>query len=340
MIEFLNNINNQEVNDFSSSFYINELILIGSNKFNQNYFDLMRKIRINFRIISKVITNIISDLTKNFASIPYIIKLIIKIIGELLKKKYSQEKGNNLTPYQLYMFKISFLFGNIILPILENPYFNGIVTSQIISEITHKNIKIVYDIFDKMITGKLFNRNETPSMVLYNKFIIETLPKLFEVIDNIEQNIELPKYIDKLINGDSIKRNHQYDYFEENPKENIQYRSGCISILNLKYFFDLLISNKKILIDMNKNQEKKAILNDFINKKKFINDIYNNNQVENKRDFFYFSKFQNADELKKEMENIFKDNNYGIIPPKNNYLISLFKYCLSEILNYKNIIQY
>ena len=235
----------------------------------------MRKIRINFRIISKVITNIISDLTKNFASIPYIIKLIIKIIGELLKKKYSQEKGNNLTPYQLYMFKISFLFGNIILPILENPYFNGIVTSQIISEITQKNIKIIYDIFDKMITGKLFNRNETPSMVLYNKFIIETLPKLFEVIDNIEQNIELPKYIDKLINGDSIKRNHQYDYFEENPKENIQYRSGCISILNLKYFFDLLISNKKILIDMNENQEKKAILNDFINKKKFINDIYN-----------------------------------------------------------------
>ena len=340
MIEFLNNINNQEVNDFSSSLYINELILIGSNKFNQNYFDLMRKIRINFRIISKVITNIISDLTKNITSIPYIIKLVIKIIGELLKKKYSQEKGNNLTPYQLYMFKISFLFGNIILPILENPYFNGIVTSQIISEITQKNIKIVYDIFDKMITGKLFNRNETPSMVLYNKFIIETLPKLFEVIDNIEQNIELPKYIDKFINGDSIKRNLQYDYFDENPKENIQYQSGCISILNLKYFFDLLISNKKILIDMNENQEKKAILNDFINKKKFINDIYNNNQVENKRDFFYFSKFQNADELKKEMENIFKDNNYGIIPPKNNYLISLFKYCLNEILNYTNIIQY
>ena len=40
------------------------------------------------------------------------------------------------------------------------------------------------------------------------------------------------------------------------------------------------------------------------------------------------------------MENIFKDNNYGIIPPKNNYLISLYKYCLSEILNYTNIIQY
>ena len=97
MKEYLNKLINQEEEIYSSSSYIEELKSTGSIKTNQNFFGLMRKIIINFRIISKVITNIINDLSKNLSSISYIIKCIFKIIEHLLNKKYSQGKDNNLT---------------------------------------------------------------------------------------------------------------------------------------------------------------------------------------------------------------------------------------------------
>ena len=342
MKEYLNNLINQEDEIYSSSNYIKELISIGSIKSNQNFFGLMRKILINLRIISKVVINIINDLSKNLSSISYIIKCIFKIIEQLLNKKYSQEKNNNLTPYQIYMFKINFLIGNIILPILKNPNYNGIITSNIISLKTKQNLKIVYDIFDKMITGKLFNKNEDSSMVLFNKFIIETLPKLFELIDNFEHNIELPNCVNKLINdnNNSIQRNINYDYFKENPEESIEYQSICISLTNLYIFMNVLGLNTEILIDKNEKQEEKTILKDFIDNMDIISEKYINEQQENKREFVYLTRVLYSDEFKHEIENICKDNIYGNEAPTSEDFVTIFKNILVEILNYANIIQY
>ena len=135
---------------------------------------------------------------QKFASnFPDYIKCIFKMIDILLDKKHN--KGN-LSYFKNYMFKISFLIGNIIIPIIKNPNYNGII-SNIISDTTKKNLEIIYNIFDKMVTGQLFNRNnekKNTSMVLYNKFIIETLPKIFEFIDNFEMDFELPDFINRL----------------------------------------------------------------------------------------------------------------------------------------------
>ena len=342
MKEYLNDLINQEEEIYSSSTYIKELISIGSIKSNQNFFGLMRKILINLRIISKVITNIINELSKNLSSISYIIKCIFKIIEQLLNKKYSQEKSNNLTPYQLYMFKMNFLIGNIILPILKNPNYNGIITSNIISLKTIKNLKIVYDIFDKMITGKLFNKNQDSSMVLFNKFIIETLPKLFELIDNFEHNIDLPNCVNRLINdnNNSSQRDINYDYFKENPEESIEYQSICISLTNLYIFMNILDLNTEILIDNNEKQEEKAILKDFIDNMDIISDIYIKEQQENKREFVYLTRVLYSDEFKNEIENICKDNTYGHVAQTNEDFVTIFKNILIKILNYANIIQY
>ena len=340
MKEYLNKLINQEEEIYSSSSYIEELKSMGSIKTNQNFFGLMRKIIINFRIISKVITNIINDLSKNLSSISYIIKCIFKIIEHLLNKKYSQGKDNNLTSYQIYMFKINFLIGNIILPILQNPNFNGIITTHIISQITKKNLKIVYDIFDKMITGKLFDKNQDSSLVLYNKFIIETLPKLFELIDSFEHNIELPNCVNKLINDNSNKRNLNYDYFTENPEENIEYQSISISLINIYKFMKIICKNKEILINENENQEEKNILKDFANNKNTIKEKKNQEKQDNKREFVYLTRVLYSDEFKHEIENICNNNIYGTIPQNKEDFVIIIKKCLIEILNYANIIQY
>ena len=103
----------------------------------------MKKIKINHRIISKIINNIISDISKNLVSFPYSIKCIFKIIDELLKKKYLSEKPYDISTYQIYMFKINFLIGNILLPIIKDPNYNGIISNDIMSEITKENLKII-----------------------------------------------------------------------------------------------------------------------------------------------------------------------------------------------------
>ena len=74
------------------------------------------------------------------------------------------------------MFKINFLIGNILLPIITNPEFNGIITTDIISKITSDNLKIISHIFKKMLSGELFTKYEDPYMTLFNQFIIETIP--------------------------------------------------------------------------------------------------------------------------------------------------------------------
>ena len=341
MKEYLINLSNQEEDVFSSLIYIKDLTSIGSIKSNQNFYGLMRKIIINFQIISKVVINIINDLSKNLTTISYTIKCIFKIIEELINKKYSQGNDNNLTPYQIYMFKINFLIGSIILPILKKPNYNGIITSNIISQAAKQNLKIIYDIFDKMITGKLFYKSKDSSMVLYNKFIIETLPKLFKLIDNFENNIELPNCVNKLINNNSNQSNIIYDYFKENPKESIQYQSICISLTNLYIFMNIIDLNKEKLIDKNENQEEKAILKDFINNKEIISEKYLKEQQENKREreFVYLTRVLYSEEFRNKIENISKDNINGVLIKNNNDLIKIFKCILAEILNYANTIQ-
>ena len=62
-----------------------------------------------------------------------------------------------------------------------------------------------------MLSGELFIKYDDPYMTLFNPFIIETMPKLFEVVENAE-NLKLPENIRKLIddknkNNNNIERN-------------------------------------------------------------------------------------------------------------------------------------
>ena len=109
-------------------------------------------------------------------------------------------------------------------------------------------------------------------MVLYNLFIIVTLPKIFDIIDNIDNslsNFKLPNCIITLLethDDNSIhERNINYDYFKEKPNEIIQFQNVCFSLENIFIFKNIIECNRKILIDNNKNLEQKNILNEFCN---------------------------------------------------------------------------
>ena len=353
MKEYLNNIinqlntlgnnNSEDKEMFSNSIVIEELKNSRNIKNKDSFIGLMRKIKFNHRIITRIIVDIIKKLKENLVSSPYSLKFITKIIDILLTKKYNSSSKNELSHYQFFMFKISFLIGNIILPILKKPEFNGIETNSIISEITNDNLLIISNILEKMITGNLFHKNENPYMTIFNKFIIDSMPKLFKLVENLEINFELPEKITYLIktydNNEQKERVINYEFFEENPDENINYQSICLSWKIIYLLLQIVLKFRTKLIDQNKNLEQKMYLQTFVEQENKYVDYFTKEIKVKKFDFIYFTKEYYKEEFIQNIKSKIKDNFTNVIPKENDDLITAFKKCIVEVLNYANKIQ-
>ena len=333
-----NNIDDNDYEIFSTSLIIDELKSIRVIKQVDNFKQLMKKIIINYKIVTKIITNLITKIKDNLNYIPYVLKIITKMLNYLLFRKYGLSFGVKLSHYNLYMLNINFLIGNILLPIILNPEYNGIITTDIISQITKENLSLIFDIFNKILSGKLFNKKDDPYMTLFNPFIIEIIPKLFELVDNLEKNFKFPFYIQKLIDKKTNARNFVYNYFQENYNENIQYQSICFSWQNFYILLQVVSKNRNIFIDKNNNKEQRIILEKLIeNKDKFIN-LFSHGLKKKTIEYFIVTKINYRDELSKKLSSIVNDNFNLIIPKLNNDLITAYKKCLSETLCYVNIL--
>ena len=66
------------------------------------------------------------------------------------------------------------------------------------------------------------------------------MPQLIKFFNNICQ-VTIPSFIDKLIN-DKLPEDYIYNYFEENPNENIFYRQICF---NTDIIYSLVINADK-----------------------------------------------------------------------------------------------
>jgi hypothetical protein len=208
-----NNPDDKEV--FSNSLIIKELDDKKVISEKDSFMSLIEKIKKNYFEIKKIINGIIEKIKINLISSPIYIKCLSRIIYDLLKIKYNKQKKNELSRYQLYKFELNFLIGNIIIPILKNPDFNGLISTDVISEYTRNNLKLISRILEKMIEGSLFTKNEDSYMTIFNLFIIDTTPKLFELVDIIEKQFETSDIIKNLlndcINNNSVRRNIDYD---------------------------------------------------------------------------------------------------------------------------------
>ena len=87
----------------------------------------------NYTKLTDFIDEIIQRLKDNITSSPYILKSISIIIEILFDKKYSKNKKKSMD-YQKLMFLSNYFIGNIFLPLITNPYFNGIVTKDVINK--------------------------------------------------------------------------------------------------------------------------------------------------------------------------------------------------------------
>ena len=327
MIEYINDKINQITSNNSELF---TYTIEESNEI-KNY------ILKNFEKLTTFTDEILNKLKDNITTLPYIIKSINKIIDILITKKANRTKINNLE-YQKNMTLSNFLIGNLIIPLVFNPDFNGIITTDIISKITKDNLEIISKVLTKILSGQLFSNKEEADYTIFNKYMISSIDKIFGIVQNLNQqkNFILPELIQNLINtSDNIndpKRKINYDIFSQN-NENIQNQSICVSWTDLLILVDL--------IAMIKNEEKyknnSEIFEKFLNLKEFFQDQYSYNIPENKREFLLFSKINFSPYLENQIKNILQDNFLALAPDKStDENAFLFIKCLVEVLIYIN----
>ena len=308
-----------------------------SKEKNQKVID---NIKNNYKTITKIIDEIINKIKENITTVPIIIKSLSNVIEQLLNKKYIEKKSKKLiTIYQKYNFKSNIFFGNFILCSLKNLNYNGIFTSDIITNTTKKNLDIIINLFDKMISGKLFTNC---TEIIYNKYIIETIPKLYEIIDKIEKNFKLPDVLQRLVNTCTDIKNtkrladFEYDYFFEKD-EIIRYQSLCFNFDDLMILMKLAKKNIDNLNDFDDNE--RFIIAKIYCYENFITDLNQKNKIKEKKlNFIYLSKISFKSQTEKRINSILKDNFIATNQPQNENNVNFIKKCLVEVLEYANTI--
>ena len=312
----------------------------------------------NYNLIEKAIDNILDKLNENITSVPFTIKCLSNIIEQLLNKKYTKKSNNILSHYQKYIFKSNFFFGNILLSSILNRDYNGIITSEVTSKITTENLKIIYDIFDKLLSGKLFRNDSNSSeyffYTIFNKLIIWTMPKIFNIIDKIETKFKLPDIMQQLVdtctdlNNSKRLNDFEYDYFFEKSNEVIQYQSLCFNLENLGLLSHLLNEVKKkdnYLNNIITNEKDKLLFEKICGYEHEFNRVFSINKNNNQKcEFFILTKLNYNINIEKKINLKAKDNftdnfqnninNFS----KDTFKFIIFKKCLIEVLSYVNII--
>ena len=319
---------------------INDAKEVNQNNSPENLDEKINNLKSNYNIIIKSIDDIIVKINENITKVPVIIKCISNVIEQLLNKKYIERKPTKLiSNYQKYIFKSNFFYGNFVLCSLSNLDYNGIFFSDIISSTTLENLNIIINILNKMLSGKLFTNCYE---VIYNKYIIETLPKFFEVIDNIEKNFKLPDVLQRLVNTCTDTKNKkrlqdfEYDYFFEKNEE-IQYQSLCFNFDNLLVFMKLAKKNIESL--NNYSEDEKQIIGKIYGYETFLADINKQNKIKEKRcDFIYLVKINFNSKTEKKINSILRDNFASVNPGQNSNNVQFLKKCLVEVLEYANVI--
>ena len=222
MIEYLDILLNEITKDgepveiYSTVILKNELKLLKIKENDNNYEIIVNKLKANYDEVTSLITNLLIKIRENLNLVPFSIKCIFKIIDELFNKKFQNIK-KELFNYQLLITKARILFGSMIIPMITTPEGSGIFTDGIISKMTKNNLNIISKILKASISGNLF-LVESAGYTIYNKFIIDSLPNIFDIILEIDEDITLPNYINELIkdvpeNIDNDNRKINYDYF-------------------------------------------------------------------------------------------------------------------------------
>ena len=153
----------------------------------------------NFECIKEFLDEIFFSLIKNMDNIPYIIRAVCTILARLIKIKFP-----NITTIQIIPFLSEFIFTNLIIHILVNPKFNGIMLfdfsiDKILLNERNKKIIAMNKVLKKLLRGQLYENSDNEySYTLFNAYFIEIMPYVIDFFNNLT-SVKLPTNIEQLL---------------------------------------------------------------------------------------------------------------------------------------------
>ena len=343
----------QEGNDFTNYKLINKIQELSSKKTTLEKIILVFKY--HFEVIKQFIDELFMSLIKNQENTPYIIRAICTIISKLLEIKFPQ-----ITNIQKISFISEFLFTNLIIPILNKTYFNGIMMYNFfkekeISNLRNSKIIIITKVIKKLLRGEFYDSNKEIELpyTLFNSYFIEIMPHVIEFFRNISST-KLPLNIEKLLeykkvqaNNEVIKgqRNIEFDFLEAHPEERMEHQSICVSLQDFLAIYNIIKEKDNSTYIFGEKNDKNIQLKTY-NKISF-HEAYINKKIDgdnnnSKKTYIFLTQLILDKELKEKIEEK-KDKNLSFqskqdLDRTNNeyFILSRVKYCINTIIKHLN----
>ena len=274
----INNIGNKK--SFSNDDIIKEISNLSKKNDFIERFILVYKY--HFEVIRRLADELLTSLILNAKNTPYIIRAICAIIFKLLEKKFPKITNN-----QKILFVSNFFFSDLIIPILLNPEFNGIMPYNFDnkdSELRNSKLKVLIEIMKKLLKDELFDSSKKgeEKYTIFNPYFIEVMPHIIEFFKNLSST-ELPNYIQSSIEEG---KNIEYKFLEVHPEEQLEYQSMCINWTEFIEIYKILKLNPTLYF--NETSYEYKCLGQLIGKEDLLNTKIENDENNFKKSYVYF----------------------------------------------------
>ena len=341
---------------FTNYNIVNDILkIVGTKTFTEKVILIYKY---HFEVIKQFIDELFTSLVKNKENTPYIIRAICTIISKLLEIKFPQITNN-----QKISFISEFLFTNLIIPILFNPDFNGIMMYNFENEKDISNLRClkiicITKVLKKLLRCELYDgQNQKESIfTIFNPYFIEIMPHIIDFFRNISST-KLPINIEKLIElkknssskgGETSssdipkeEKNIEFDFLKAHPEEKLEHQSMCMTWRDIEAIYYIIKSNESGIVGDKEGivykTYKKITFHEATLKKKLETDANNS-----KRTYIYFAKLILDDELKEKNEakrdKKFSFQSNETLSDLNNetFVLARVKYCINTIIKHLN----
>ena len=331
----------QRENIFSNIRLINEIIHKSKRATIAEQSTLIYKY--HFEYIKLLIDELFTSLVQNKENVPYMIRAICTIISKLLSAKFQNVSISNHLRVKIIS---EFLFNNLIIPILDNPQFNGTLMFDFSNKEKIRNLKIktTIRIIQKLLNGDLFNSNKDDEYLytIFNTYFIEIMPFVFDFFREVS-NSKLPVNIENLLEYKKTNRgirDIQFKYLKIYYEERLEHQSMCLTFKDFFIIYNIIKSNEDILGDKTglvyKTYKKITYHEDNL-KSKVENDKKNF-----KKTFIYLSKLVFDEELskkmnsKKEQKLSFQTDDTLADTDNAQFILTRVKYSINTIIKHLN----
>ena len=203
----------------------------------------------NFIKVMDFCNQFFKNFIDNYRIVPYALKCVCKIIYQLVTNKFSEA-----TIIQKCLFISKFFFKILVFPILQKPDINALINNYIISNNTLYNMKIISDILWKLVNFKLYKNDKDniggEDYAPFNQYFLEVIPEILKIY-KIIIDVNLPHFINGLIDKSINEEEYVFNYFNENPNEISFYQSTLLNIKTFNALFLNLLKYKDKLIQQN-----------------------------------------------------------------------------------------